>query len=278
MFWIPTNVFELVLTSEGELAGLPLTAIASARESAQRKGLEGWRFTLQAPDYFAVMTYLDKSDIRRKVYEAFAVRATSGELRQPADHCAHHRAAPRGRPRCWASAISPTWCWKTAWRIPASARCGFLEDLKSKTERRFHEEIPGAAGIPPFAGRPDAPELAPWDVAYYAEKQRHGALRFRRGRAAPLLPDGKRGRGFTGFQKLVHRLYGMTGDGANRACLQMPQSIELQCPRRGFQRRLSGRLLRRLVSSRERAAARGWMRSDYRRPRHRRLPPGRTWD
>ena len=59
-----TNAFELILTDPADLAGLPPTAVASARESAQRKGLEGWRFTLHAPDYFAVMTYLDQSDIQ----------------------------------------------------------------------------------------------------------------------------------------------------------------------------------------------------------------------
>src|SRR5439155_7597726 len=67
-----TNAFELVLTDEKDLAGLPPTAVASARESAQAKGLEGWRFTLQAPDYTAVMTYLDNSAIRQQMYEAFA--------------------------------------------------------------------------------------------------------------------------------------------------------------------------------------------------------------
>ena len=44
-----TNAFELVITDEADLAGLPPTAVAAARESAARKGREGWRFTLQAP-------------------------------------------------------------------------------------------------------------------------------------------------------------------------------------------------------------------------------------
>ena len=60
-----TNAFELLITREADLAGLPPTAVAAARESAERKGKEGWRFTLQAPDYFAVMTYLDNAAIRR---------------------------------------------------------------------------------------------------------------------------------------------------------------------------------------------------------------------
>ena len=74
-----TNAFELVVTDERDLAGLPPSAVASARQSAQRKGVEGWRFTLQAPDYLAVVTYMDMAAIRQQVYERFAVRATEGE-------------------------------------------------------------------------------------------------------------------------------------------------------------------------------------------------------
>ena len=42
------------------------------------KGLPepSWRFTLQAPSYLAVMTYLDDEGMRRQVYEAFVHRAT----------------------------------------------------------------------------------------------------------------------------------------------------------------------------------------------------------
>src|ERR1700690_1624890 len=54
-----TNAFELVLTDEAKLAGLPPAAIAAARASAESKGQTGWRFTLQGPSYLALMTYLD---------------------------------------------------------------------------------------------------------------------------------------------------------------------------------------------------------------------------
>ena len=44
-----------------KLAGLPASARAMARASAASKGMAepAWRFTLQAPSYMAVMTYLD---------------------------------------------------------------------------------------------------------------------------------------------------------------------------------------------------------------------------
>jgi oligopeptidase A len=74
-----TNAFELIIENEADLAGLPPTAIQSARESAARKQRPGWRFTLHAPDYFAIMTYLDNADIRRQVYSAYSVRGTEGE-------------------------------------------------------------------------------------------------------------------------------------------------------------------------------------------------------
>jgi len=46
-----TNAFELVITDEAKLAGLPDSAKASAAANAKAKGLEApaWRFTLQFP-------------------------------------------------------------------------------------------------------------------------------------------------------------------------------------------------------------------------------------
>jgi len=49
-----------------------------ARASAESKKAEGWRFTLQAPSYMAVMTYLDDAAIREQMWRAYNVRATSG--------------------------------------------------------------------------------------------------------------------------------------------------------------------------------------------------------
>ena len=78
-----TNQYEWVITDQRQLAGLPESARAMARTSAASKGLPepSWRFTLQAPSYLAVMTYLDDGDLRRKVYEAFINRATEEKVR-----------------------------------------------------------------------------------------------------------------------------------------------------------------------------------------------------
>ena len=62
-----TNAFELVIADEAKLAGLPPSALRMPRRKAlNARAAQGWRFTLQAPDYFAVMTYLDDASIRRR--------------------------------------------------------------------------------------------------------------------------------------------------------------------------------------------------------------------
>jgi oligopeptidase A len=61
-----TNEFELILSGESDLAGLPPTAVAAARASAAAKGKEGWRFTLQAPSYAPLMMYLDNRLVRHR--------------------------------------------------------------------------------------------------------------------------------------------------------------------------------------------------------------------
>ena len=75
-----TNAYELYLTDEAQLSGLPPSARAAARQSAESKGLPGWRFTLQQPSYLAVMTYLDDAATRETLYQAFSTRASTGDL------------------------------------------------------------------------------------------------------------------------------------------------------------------------------------------------------
>ncbi len=114
-----TNAFELVIVDEAELAGLPPTAVAAARESAIRKGLEGWRFTLQAPDYLAVMTYMDNAATRRHFYQAYSVRATEEGRDNRARSSAEFWNCGARKHDFWGSPISPTSCWKTAWPTTA---------------------------------------------------------------------------------------------------------------------------------------------------------------
>lgn len=65
-----TNAWTMHLTSEEELIGLPESAVATARQEAETRGLEGWVITLQAPSYGPFMQYSQRRDLREKVYRA----------------------------------------------------------------------------------------------------------------------------------------------------------------------------------------------------------------
>jgi oligopeptidase A len=194
-----TNEFELVLTNEEQLAGLPAAAIAAARQSAQAKNREGWRFTLQAPSYIALMTYLDDRLIREKVYREFGTRATRDPLdnrpllarilevrkekalllgfRDFADFVLNDRMAREGR-----HALS------------------FLRDIETKTRSHFEREN---RELREFAGF----DLAPWDIAYYAEKQRQALYDFDEEQLRPYFPAE---RVVAGMFEIVERLYGIS--------------------------------------------------------------------
>ena len=66
-----TNAFEMHLTDEKELSGLPESVKEAAAEIAKSKEKEGWVFTLDYPSYIPFMTYADNRELRKK----FAISA-----------------------------------------------------------------------------------------------------------------------------------------------------------------------------------------------------------
>ena len=169
------NDFELVLPDESRLGGLPDSALEAAKQSAQSKNVEGYRFTLQAPSLISVLTYADDRDLRQQLYEANNQRATTSERDNPevirqvlrlraekarllghshfADLVLEDRMAKRGD----------------------EAR-SFLTRLEEATRERFVEENQALEDF--RAEQPEAPEgpMQLWDVAYYAEKLRREYL------------------------------------------------------------------------------------------------------
>ena len=54
-----THAWKKHVSDEHLLAGLPESAVALARQNAEREGLKGWLFTLEFPSYYPVMLYAD---------------------------------------------------------------------------------------------------------------------------------------------------------------------------------------------------------------------------
>ena len=193
-----TNAYELYLTDEAQLAGLPPSARAAARQSAESKGQPGWRFTLQQPSYLAVMTYLDDPATRETLYRAFSTRASTGDhdnrgLTTRLIELRREKAALLGF-ATFADLVLVERMAKTG----AAARA-FRDDLYEKTKPFFAVENDQLIA---FAGQP----LAPWDIAYWAEKQRLALFDFDEEELRPYFALPKV---MEGLFEITRRLFGI---------------------------------------------------------------------
>ena len=166
-----TNAFEHVITDPAKLAGLPESARAAARQSAQAKSVEGWRFTLQAPSYLAVMNNLDDASVREKFYRANSTKAAGGAfdnrpLMKRILELRRERALLLGY-RNFADLQADDRMAKSGDRVRE-----FLATLERKTRPAFEKEAAELLAFRRSTEGPNAPPLAPWDVNYYVEKMR----------------------------------------------------------------------------------------------------------
>ncbi len=69
-----TNAFELHVTTEEELSGLPEGVKEMAAMTAKQKGKKGWVFTLHYPSFAPFMKYADNRKLREQMYRANSSR------------------------------------------------------------------------------------------------------------------------------------------------------------------------------------------------------------
>ncbi|WP_437333440.1 M3 family metallopeptidase [Sorangium sp. So ce394] len=200
-----TNAFEFVVEDPARLAGLPPSAIEAARQSAQDKGLKGYRFTLQAPSYIPVLTHLDDASIRERFYRAYNTRATEGDhdnrpLIRRILELRREKAKLLGY-ATFADLVLEDRMAKTG----AEAR-RFVATLRERTEPVFAREKDELAAFRREIEGPGAPPLEPWDVSYYAEKLRRARYDFDDEALRPYFPLD---RVVSGLFEIAHRLYGV---------------------------------------------------------------------
>jgi oligopeptidase A len=71
-----TNAWSRHIENPQELTGLLAPIVERAKAAAQAQGREGWLFTLDAPNYLAVMMHAEQEPLRREFYEAWVTRAS----------------------------------------------------------------------------------------------------------------------------------------------------------------------------------------------------------
>ncbi len=194
-----TNAWQKLITDESELAGLPESALAAAKQSAEQKEQDGWRFTLQAPSYIPVMTYADNDALREEVWKAYAAIGREGEtdnrelVREILD--LRHEFAQLVGQENFADHV-------TARRMAASgdAALKFGETIFERVREAFETE---AQQLRDFK---QADLLEPWEVGYWAEKQRLANYDFDEEALRPYFPVDKV---ISGMYDIVQQIFGL---------------------------------------------------------------------
>lgn len=211
--------YELYVDDEAELAGLPTRAKESARKNAEARGKTGYRLSLDAPTYIAAMTYLDSVTLRRTLWNAYATRATSGDkdnrpLVARIIELRREKAKLLGF-GTFADLVLVDRMAKTG----ATAKA-FVERLHEKTVTAFAREQVDLLTFRRVLEGANAPSLEPWDVAYYAEKQRRELYDWDEEELRPYLPVDRAIRGVFDTAK---RLYGVDVVRNEKASVWHPQ-------------------------------------------------------
>ncbi|MCK4587619.1 MAG: oligopeptidase A [Gammaproteobacteria bacterium] len=203
-----TQAWSKHITNKKELAGLPDSAIAMAKQTAEQNELSGYLLTLEFPSYFAVMSYADDRALREETYQAFATRASdqgpnagewnNSELMEQILGLRHELAQILG----FESYAQHSLATKMA---PSTEKVmEFLRNLADHSLGMAQEELDELAS---FAREHyDITEIEPWDITYCSEKLREFRYAISQEDLKPYFPEPRVVDGLFG---VVNKLYGL---------------------------------------------------------------------
>ncbi|WP_456440488.1 M3 family metallopeptidase [Psychroserpens sp.] len=163
-----TNAFEMHLTNEEDLAGLPEGAKEAAQQLAESKQKEGWLITLDYPSYIPFMTYANNRELRKKLAIAAGAKAFKGNEHDNQDNVLqitklrHERANLLGY-KTHAHFVLEERMAKTPETVQH-----FLNELLEKAKPAAEKEFKDLEAFAKDLDGIDA--LQKWDGSYYAEK------------------------------------------------------------------------------------------------------------
>ncbi|HEX9980845.1 MAG TPA: M3 family metallopeptidase [Flavobacterium sp.] len=163
-----TNNYELHITSEADLKGLPEGTIEAARSLAKNQQKEGWIFTLDHPSYIPFVTYADNRELRKELAIAAgrkAFRNNEYDNQENVKRIAklrHDRANLLGY-QTHAHFVLEERMAQTPDKVKS-----FLNDLMEKAKPAAQREFEELTRFAKEIDRLD--HLEKWDGGYYSEK------------------------------------------------------------------------------------------------------------
>ncbi len=162
------NAYEMHLTNEADLSGLPEGVKDAAKMIAKEKGKEGWVFTLDYPSYIPFMTYADNRELRKKLSLAAGKKGFQDNENNTEEIVLNIVNLRHKRAQLLGYETHAHFVLEERMAESPDKVLNFLEDLKEKAKPAAQREF---THLENYAKQLDGiDQLQKWDGAYYAEK------------------------------------------------------------------------------------------------------------
>jgi len=163
-----TNNYELIITEEADLKGLPEGTIEAAKSLAKSKNIEGWIFTLDFPSYIPFVTYADNRELRKEIAIAAGKKAFKNNEYDNQENVLKIANLRHERANLLGYETHSHFVLEERMAQNPDKVKSFLDDLLVKAKPAAEREF---AELTAFAKELDGIDhLEKWDGAYYSEK------------------------------------------------------------------------------------------------------------
>lgn len=170
-----TNNYQLHITNEDDLKGLPDGAKEMAYSLAKSKGLEGWIFTLDFPSYLPFVTYVDNRELRKEMAIAAGKKGFQNNEFDNKENVKRIVELRHKRAQLLGYSSHSHYVLEERMAQNPEKVASFLNDLMEKAKPAAQKEF---AQLTAFAKDLDGiDQLEKWDGSYYSEKLKQKLFR-----------------------------------------------------------------------------------------------------
>jgi len=198
-----TNAYELIISDEKDVEGIPQSDIDVAKEELDGKTV--YKFTLQIPSYLAYMTYGPNREYRKTLSKAYSTRAP-----QNAEVIDQILAFKQEKSKLLHFDNYAQYALETRDANNQDEVIGFLDDLADAALPQARKEL---EELKRFAKKVDnIDDLSGYDVGYYSEKLKKEKFDFDDTMTKPYFEQNKV---LIGMLDIVSELFNVTFKSAN---------------------------------------------------------------
>ncbi|MDO7170778.1 M3 family metallopeptidase [Mariniflexile sp. AS56] len=163
-----TNKFDMLITDESDLAGLPEGTIEAAKQLAESKEKEGWLFTLDYPSYIPFVTYADNRELRKKITLAAGSKGFNNDVLDNQDIVLKIAKLRLDRANLLGYKTHAHFVLEERMAKTPETVTRFSKELLTKAKPAAEKEF---QNLQDFAkGLDGIDQLQKWDGSYYSEK------------------------------------------------------------------------------------------------------------